>query len=158
MSGIKLRIKNTAADNLVSNLRGEVGEVVSSWTILRRFMSHERQLSSGDIAQDLKNQEFMFISIMVGKISDEIVARLAELGETKIGRLTFHFASIKLNALDSETAAFSQFVQKYKLTEKRNYDISHKELPEEWSQHKFINISYKILLRGIVVAQPEMER
>lgn len=30
MSKLKLRIKNTDLDNLVSNLRGEVGEIVTT--------------------------------------------------------------------------------------------------------------------------------
>jgi hypothetical protein len=52
----KLRIKNTVLDNLISNLRGEVGEVVTSWVLLRHIMARERELSSEHFAKDLANQ------------------------------------------------------------------------------------------------------
>jgi hypothetical protein len=35
MSKHKLRIHNTQLDNLISNLRGEIGEVITSWILLR---------------------------------------------------------------------------------------------------------------------------
>ena len=38
MSNKKLRIANTETDNLVSNLRGEIAEVVTSWILMQRFM------------------------------------------------------------------------------------------------------------------------
>ena len=33
MSKPKLRVKNTQLDNLISNLRGEVGEIITSWVL-----------------------------------------------------------------------------------------------------------------------------
>ena len=39
MSREKLRIHNTDLDNLVSNLRGEVGEIISSWGLMRDLLT-----------------------------------------------------------------------------------------------------------------------
>ncbi len=149
MSRQKLRIKNTQLDNLISNLRGEVGEIIASWVILRHMMGSERELMSDDVAKDLANQDLVFVSILTNKLADEIIAGLSELAEPKIGRLTFHFASAKLAKLGNEVEAFRTFISRHRFQEKRNYDISHKELPMEWSLHKHIHIPYRIMLRGI---------
>ena len=149
MSKQKLRVKNTLLDNLISNLRGEVGEVITSWVLLRHMMSRERELTSGDIAKDLANENLAFVSMLRTKLADEIVARLSELAEPKIGQLTFHFAATKLGKLDAEVRAFRTFITREKFQRKRNLDISHKELPEKWAQHGPIVIPYRTLRRGV---------
>jgi len=149
MSRQKLRIKNTQLNNLISNLRGEVGEIITSWVLLRQMMAQQRELMSEDIAKDLANQDLVFVNLLSDKLADEIVGRLSELAEPKIGRLTFHFASIKLSKFGDEVEAYRSFITRHGFQEKRNYDISHKELPEEWSQHKNIQIPYRTLLKAI---------
>ena len=149
MSHPKLRVHNTELDNLISNLRGEVGEVITSWILLRHMMAKERELSSEDIAKDMRNESLAFVTMLRTKLADEIVARLSELAEAKVGRLTFHFASQKLKKLDAEVEAFSRFITREKFLQKRNLDISHKELPEKWTDHRLIVIPYRTLLRGI---------
>jgi NTP pyrophosphatase (non-canonical NTP hydrolase) len=47
----KLRVKNTQLDNLICNLRGEVGEVITSWVLLRHMIARERELTSDDVAR-----------------------------------------------------------------------------------------------------------
>jgi hypothetical protein len=158
MGDPRLRVIKTELDNLVSNLRGEVGEIITTWTMLRFLMTEERRLSSNDIAKDMRNQDLAFISTLRHKMHDEIVARLSELANAKIGRLTFHFASAKLKALQTEEESFRRFVQRHRFEEKRNYDISHKELPEQWSEQKFISIPYKTLLRGAARASVLMKK
>lgn len=158
MSRQKLRVVNTQLDNLVSNLRGEVGEVVTSWVLLRHIMASERGLFSDDPAKDMANENLAFISMLREKLSDEIIARLSELAEPKIGRLTFHFAAVKLGQLDEEVRRFNSFISRNRFQEKRNYDISHKELPEEWSQHQMIVIPYRTVLKGIAMALRLMKR
>jgi hypothetical protein len=152
VSSQKLRVKNTQLDNLISNLRGEVGEIVTSWVLLRYMMARERELMSDDVGKDLANQNLAFVSMLTNKLADEIVARLSELAEAKIGRLTFHFAATKLAKLDSEVRDFGTFISRKGFQKKRNYDISHKELPEKSSQHKQIAIPYRTLRRGVGLA------
>lgn len=149
MSRQKLRIKNTQLDNLISNLRGEVGEIITSWVLLRHMMASERQLTSDDFAKDIANENLAFVSMLRTKLADEIVARLSELAEVKTGRLTFHFAATKLGKLDAEVRAFRTFITRQKFQQKRNLDISHKELPEQWSEHGPVVIPYRTLRRGV---------
>jgi hypothetical protein len=158
MSKQKLRIHNTQLDNLISNLRGEVGEVITSWVLLRHMMSKERELSSDDIAKDMRNESLIFVSMLRTKLADEIVARLSELAEAKIGQLTFYFASQKLKALAAEVEAFSDFIVREKLQQKRNLDISHKNLPEQWTDHGPIVIPYRTLLEAVGRAIRLMKR
>jgi hypothetical protein len=100
----------------------------------------------------MANESLSFISMLREKLADEIVARLSELAEPKIGRLTFHFATVKLEKFEDEVRAFSGFISREKLQEKRNSDISHKELPEQWDQHKHFHIPYRTMLKGIAMA------
>jgi hypothetical protein len=119
---------------------------------MRHLLVQESKTSSGDIAKDMKDQNLTFLRILHGKLCDELVARLSELAETKIGRLNFHFIQLKLNRFFDEVERFGIFIQRYKFNEKRNYDISHKELPEQWSQHRSIHIPYRDILRAIALA------
>lgn len=158
MSKKKLRIHQTETDNLVSNLRGEVGEIITTWTIMRHLMAQERQLGSDDIARDLQNQELVFVTLLAHKLDDELVARLSELAETKVGRLNFHFASIKLNDLNNEVERFKNFTARNGFQTKRNSDISHKELPEKWSDHKYFHVPYRKVLRAVALASSIMKK
>ncbi|MCX6983178.1 MAG: hypothetical protein NT118_00315 [Lentisphaerae bacterium] len=152
MSNNKLRIHNTDIDILISNLRGEVGEIISTWVMMRSFMAQANRLRTNDALKDLENAPLVTLDILTDKLEDEIVSRLAELAEHKVGRLTFHLAHLKLNALEKETSAFTHFIKKNRFEEKRNYNISHKVLPEKWTDHKSIIIPYPIIVRGIVAA------
>ena len=49
-------------------------------------------------------------------------------------------------------------MRKNRFHEKRNYDISHKELPEQWSDHKYIHIPYATLLKGVGLALRLMKK
>jgi hypothetical protein len=146
------RVTRTALDNLVSNLRGEVGDIVGTWVLLRQLMRESSRLSSSDPAKDFTDPALGFLGALEDKLEDEIVARLSELGERKIGRLTFHFAAVKLNAFGAEARAFSKYVEAAGFKAKRNHEISHRALPEQWSEHRSIFIPYRTLLRGIVRA------
>jgi hypothetical protein len=157
MSNKKLIIHNTDTDNLISNLRGEVGEIIFSWTLMRILMAQSAELQTSDIKKDLENHQLSAINSLVDKLSDEIIARLAELAERKVGRLTFHFAHLKLDQLEKETNEFTHFIEKNKFREKRNYDISHKELPEKWGDHKIIQIPYRTVVKGIAFSHRLMK-
>ena len=158
MSNQKLRISKTKIDNLVSNLRGEVGEITTTWTMLRRLMASANALRSKNetledrFKEDANNDDLKFLDCLSDKLSDEIVARLSELSEAKIGQLTFYFAAVKLGAFHSEAKAFRRFIEKHGFLEKRNLDISHKELPEEWSDHRHRNIKSRLILECVALA------
>jgi hypothetical protein len=117
MSRKKLRITKTELDNLVSNLRGEVGEIIATWTMLRRLMASANALRSKhenleqQLHEDLRNEDLKFLDALKNKLSDEIVARLSELSESRIGQLTFHFAavnSVPLRPTPETSAALSR--------------------------------------------------
>lgn len=158
MSRQKLRIKNTPLENLISNLRGEIGEIITSWVLLRHMMAKVRELTTDDVSKDIANESLTFVSMLRTKLSDEIVARLSEVAEEKIGQLTFFFAAEKLGKLHADAKAFKTFIIREKFQEKRNQDISHKQLPEEWAKHAPIAISYRTQLRGIAHALRLMKK
>ena len=158
MGNKNLRIHKTDTDNLISNLRGEIGEIVFTWTLMRSFMDQSSGLRTSDIKRDFENQDLVMLEALRDKLHDEIVARLAELAERKVGRLTFYFAHQKINHLGKETAEFTRFIEENRFREKRNYDISHKELPEKWTDHKSIHIPYRVTVRGIVMALRLMKK
>ena len=158
MSKKKLRIAKTDVDHLVSNLRGETGEVITTWLLLRQLMTECSQLSSDDPDKDGENRQLATLSLMKDRFRDDLVARLSELAEEKIGQLTFYFAAQKLDLFHDEVAAFAKYVVRHGLREKRNSDVSHKELPETWSDHRLLHVRYKALVRATAHAVRLMKR
>ena len=154
----KLRAANTDLDNLVGNLRGEVGEVITTWVMMRHFMAESARLASGDPAKDLADRDLAFVNLLAEKLRNELVSRLSELAESKIGRLTFYFAARKLGRLEGGAAAFEAYFVGHRLREKRNRDISHKELPEKWSDHRNLHIPYRVLVKAVAQALRPMKR
>ena len=96
MSREKLRIANTDLDNLIGNLRGEVGEIITGFSAMRRLMSSRQQLSEklGEAGEE--GRDLIFLGLLKEKLSDELVGRLSEISEQKVGRLTFYFAARKI--------------------------------------------------------------
>lgn len=156
----KLKVARTDPGNLVANLRGEVGEVITTWLLMRHFMGQAARLASGDLEKDVANRDLLFVSLLADKLRDELIARLSELAESKVGQLTFYFAAKKLRSFAREAGAFTDFVVKHRLRDKRNRDVSHKQLPEQWSDHRNIEIPYRILIlvRAVVLAVRLMKR
>jgi hypothetical protein len=81
---------------------------------------------------DLNNLHLTALHLLADRLSDEVVARLSELGEHKTGRLNFFFATEKLGLLKANAAQFSRLVQQNKFKNKRDNDIGHKRAPESW--------------------------
>jgi hypothetical protein len=154
----KLKVARTDADNLVSNLRGEVGEVVTTWLLLRNFMSEGSRLASGDLQEDMRNRDILVVNLLSHKLRDELVGRLSELAEAKVGQLTFYFAARKLGIFEKEAEAFSQYIVKQRIRDKRNRDVSHKQLPEQWTDHRDLYIPYPVLLRAVALAVRLMKK
>jgi hypothetical protein len=158
MSREKLRIHNTDLDNLVSNLRGEVGEIISSWGLMRDLLTQARLRRAEPNVDELRDPQTNTLHALADKLEEEIVARLSELAEPKIGRLTFYFANQKLRRFEAEVRTFQRFIQRQRFSEKRNSDISHKELPEKWVDHRHLRIPYPTIVRGIAMAVRLMKR
>lgn len=143
MSNNKHKLHNTQIDNLISNLRGEVGEIILTWKLFLRLKRNVRYLYSNDVEKDLGNPDIALLEILADKLEDEIVSRLSELAEQEIGQLTFYFAQRKLEEkvdLSNDVLEYRYFVDKARIKEKRNQYISHKQLPETWTEHKDIYI------------------
>jgi hypothetical protein len=158
MSKHKIRINNTELDNLVSNLRGEIGEIIFSWILMRNLKVQDRHLQTDKISYDLKNDDLKILYVLIDKLEDDIIGRLSELAEKKVGQLTFYFVQEKLCLFKREVDGFSKFIRSNRFHEKRNYDISHKQLPEKWSGHKCIHIPYRIIVKGIVLSLRLMKK
>lgn len=82
-------------------------------------MIETNKIQTLDIEKDINNPQLSMLSVLVDKLNDEIVARLSELAEGKVGRLTFHFAGIKLNAFESEIKEFSYYVTTFPILPSR---------------------------------------
>jgi hypothetical protein len=154
----KLRVANTDLDNLVGNLRGEVGEVVTTWLLMRQFRVRGAQMTTDDLERDMANRELAFHHLLADKLRDELVGRLSELAERKIGQLTFYFAARKLESFDAETNAFEAYVLKQRIRDKRNQDVSHKQLPEKLMDRDHISIPYRVLVRAVAMALRLMKK
>lgn len=155
----RLRVKRTEKDNLISNLRGEVGEIVTTWVLYRHLITKGDKLRTEDVKADMSNGQLIFLNILSQKMQDELIARLSELSESKIGRLTFYFATEKLKALHDDSEKFAIFIEVNGFRKKRNWDISHKELPEKWSDQRApTQILYNKLLRAIAFALRLMKK
>lgn len=134
---------NTQLDNLISNLRGEVGDIILTWKLYLRLRRNTRYLYSNDIEKDLRDPNIALLEILIEKLEDEIVSRLSELAEQEIGQLTFYFAQRKLEKQDdlsSDVLEYKKYVEKERFKDKRNQFISHKQLPETWTEYKIIYI------------------
>jgi hypothetical protein len=84
--------------------------------------------------------------------------RLSELAERKIGQLTFYFAARKLGFVEGEVASFEAYVIKHRIRDKRNQDISHKQLPEKLEDRRDIEIPYQVLVVAVAMALRLMKR
>jgi hypothetical protein len=158
MANEKLALARTDTDNLLANLRGEVGEAITAWLLMRHFIVGARKVQSGDLAKDLKDKNVQFSNLLADKLSDELVGRLSELAENKIGQLTFYFAVRKLGAFEDKAKAFADFVVKTRIRDKRNRDVSHKQFPGGKPDPKYLHIEYRVLLRAVALALRLMKR
>lgn len=155
MSGNKQKLYNTQTDNLISNLRGEVGEILLTWSLYKKLRKNVGYLYTNDWQKNFENPDLILLEILIDKLENDIVANLSELAEIEIGKLTFYFALRKLNIEDELDPYFNEFrknIKENKLTDKRNKFISHKQLPEKWTDHKEIYISMPVIGKCLSLA------
>lgn len=111
----KLKIHNTEIDNLISNLRGELGEIIITWKLYLRLIKNIRFLSTNDLQKDLSNPDIVLLEVLIDKLENEIISRLSELAEQKICQLTFYFAQKKLEKMvdiSIDVSEYKKFVAK----------------------------------------------
>lgn len=147
-----MKIRKTDPDVLIGNLRGEVGEAITNWIIVRRLTASARRMQTDDVAEDMRNDDLALIYAIKERISNDLVLTLVELSELKIGRATFYFASEKLSALQDDVREFRRFIVVHKLKEKRNREIAHREQPEEWPQKGGLRVGYVVLTVALAKA------
>lgn len=152
MADPRLRIKNTNPDALIGNLRGEVGEAITNWILLRHLMAASKNLATDDIGADIRSSDLAFINALKDRIGEDLILTLAGLAECKIARATFHFAAKKLDTLHSEEEAYRKFIELKKLKQKRDREIAHREQPEDWPEQGDIRISYSVLTVSLAKA------
>ena len=80
------------------------------------------------------------------------------LAKPMLGASTSTLQPESFRSLKSSAEAFARFVRQEKLRDKRNRAISHKELPETWSERRYIHIPYLVLLQAIAIAVRLMKR
>lgn len=158
MSKEKLKVARADASILLSNLRGEVGEIITAWVLWRHFMGVCRRRRTGDIDHDMQDRELQLLELLCEKLGDDTIARLSELGEKKIGQLTFHFATQKLGKLVDECSSYGEFIIKSRIRKKRNESISHKQVPEQWHEHHEVHVPYRTTLKAIATALRLMKK
>jgi len=131
---------------------------VTSWVLMRGFMSDAARVSTGDTKKDLQDSKVSTVNLLIEKMEDDIVGRLSELAEDKIGRLNFFFAAAKLQRFSDDADKFRRLIAANRIREKRNKNIAHKELPERFTDHRHLAIRYSAILRGIAAALGLMKR
>jgi hypothetical protein len=152
MADHRLRVKNTNQDALIGNIRGEVGEAITNWILLRHLIGSSKELETDDISVDMKNENLAFVYALKGRIKGDLILTLAGLAERKTDRATFFFAVQKINALHSEEEIFRKYIEKNKLKQKRDREIAHREQPLDWPAQGDIRISYSVLTKSLAKA------
>jgi hypothetical protein len=153
MTRVRLRLQGDQLDILVSHLRGEVGEIITTWTYFREFLVQIETSTTGDLKKDLQNPALIRLSNLRDRFADEIVAQLSELAQRKAGRTNFHEAHRAFPQLETRIDEYRHFIRKHSLHDRRNKDISHKQLPTQWLEKNApMSIEYRVILRGIAMA------
>ncbi len=154
----RVKLLRTNHDVLVSNLRGEVGEAITTWILLRHFISVANTKQTGDLTVDIRDRDLAFLNLLRSKLIDDLTAKLSELADPKIGRTNFYFTAKKLHVLEFEVQYFADFVVRNKFREKRNREIAHREQSEVWPDRGPIQIHYRSLVKGTAMAVRLMKR
>jgi hypothetical protein len=142
----------------VSTLRGEIGEVVTTWILWRMYRIQELRQQTSDLDADTRDLGLRLLGIVIARLRDDITARLSELGEEKLHRVNFHVLALKEPRFQSVAAEFTQFVRRGGIRDRRQRDISHKELPESWNDRKYRYVYDRTITRGTALAVRIMKR
>ncbi|KAB2877451.1 hypothetical protein F9K33_16390 [bacterium] len=159
MSRNKSKHSQTDIGIIVSNLRSEIGEIITSWLLYRDFLESSNQMKTDNIIKDISNPDLNKVRLIIDKFENDIVSRLSELAGKTFGRTNFFFATHKLSVLHKEAKDFDIFIEGNKFRDKRNKSISHKEIPVRWQDFRAETpIGYTQLLRAIAKALQLMKK
>jgi len=75
MSRKKIRAHQTDTGNLISNLRGEIGEIITSWVLYKDLMLGIHKIKSPDPSENINNPGMNRMFTLTDKLFDDIVAR-----------------------------------------------------------------------------------
>lgn len=143
----------TNLDLLISNLRGEIGEIIETWTLYRELEIICLSLKTNDFEIDLKNQELLKNEVLKKKLKNDIISSLSELAEKKYGQINFHFACKKLNSFENECKNFENYILKNNIRLQRHEFISHKKSPPTHEEFKTpYRIKYIVILKALAKA------
>jgi hypothetical protein len=151
---------------VVAQLRGEIGETIQAWVLLRHFAGTRAQELTNDIERDMRNRNLWFLNSVIERLEHDAIARLAELSDGNSRNLTFARAikSLRRLGLDVDpiirfARQFSDFARDNGFVDKRNQEISHKAFVENWDDERApIHITYRTLRTGIVHAMRTMKK
>ena len=141
---------------ITSALRGEIGDIIETWTLYRDLHDTCQSLRSENIEIDLKNQELLKIRVIKKKLKNQIISALSELAEKKYGQITFSFACNKLGCYQQDCITYQEFIKANDFKSQRNEFISHKNLPpkfEDWKgEYKISNLTIvKAIAKAIIL-------
>ncbi len=146
-------LKRTDVDNIITNLRGELGSIIEVWTLMREQYIVTNQLASDDLIETFRRPDFNKSYIIKKKLTDDIISRLSELSNKSYGKLNFYFATQKLGMLNLEFEEYRDFIVKHNFKARRDEFISHKKLPITWEAHKAAHrVPYLTILKAIAKA------
>lgn len=134
----KLGIAPADTSKLVSGLRGKVGELITSWLMMRNFMAMAA-FARSDVDETVEGRDLRSVQLMEDTLRDGLVARLLDLAEPGAGPLTFYSATRALDALTNEADAFTQLIRRM---------LPGKQAP----------VPYRTLVRAVASASRLMKR
>ena len=148
----RIRVKRTNQDALIGTIRGEVGEAIANWILLRHLIAASKAVETDDISTDMRNSDLALVYALKGRIKEDFILTLAGLAERKLDRATFYFVTQKIDALHSDEEKFRKYIERNKLKQKRDREIAHREQPLDWPKRGDIRISYSILTIALAKA------
>lgn len=153
MTTSKSKLSPEQIEVLVTHLRGEVGEIVTSWTFMREYIVQLSASNSGADKLDLQNPAHSRLMYLRAKFADDIIGRLSELAQQKKGRTNFAAAARVYPHLLERCKAFEKYLKDHQFHVRRNTEISHKQLPSHWRNRVSPpEIEYRILIRAVAFA------
>ena len=121
MSKAQHKLNSTETDNLISNLHGEVGDILLTWLILIKIIRNANRLRKGDLLQDFQDPGLVLLEILIDKVMINDESRLFEAVESALR----YSEGLVLAIIGEEIASSQNSSSKTKVVDGKN---SEKEL------------------------------